>query len=232
MRFQSLQVRLAVRLAVLYAAATAVAAGILIYQAYDTAASLHDRELGLRADDLARAVSRDDTGLPQLKLPARLASGYATSSDDIFAVRDAGGRILAASPPEFGDQVVKWPLAKDDPSYFHLTNLGSTNYYGLSVELKSAARTDISLGRAHRRRERSCQLAAARVCGRCRVGQSALHARNAGDRDPCRQGRPQAGAGHITAGSGHRPPFDFHPTACRKPARRDQAAGRRRQCGA
>ena len=139
MRFQSLQVRLAVRLAVLYAAATAVAAGILIYQAYDTAASLHDRELGLRADDLARAVSRDDTGLPQLKLPARLASGYATSSDDIFAVRDAGGRILAASPPEFGDQVVKWPLAKDDPSYFHLTNLGSTNYYGLSVELKSAA---------------------------------------------------------------------------------------------
>src|SRR6516162_2835565 len=138
MRFQSRQVRLAVRLAVLYAAATAMAAGVLIYQAYDTAASLHDRELGLRADDLARAVSRDDTGLPQLKLPARLASGYATSSDDIFAVRDAAGRILAASPPEFGDQVIKWPLAKDDPSYFHLTNLGSTDYYGLSVELKSA----------------------------------------------------------------------------------------------
>jgi signal transduction histidine kinase len=139
MRFQSLQVRLAVRLAVLYAAATALAAGVLIYQAYDTAASLHDRELGLRAEDLARAVSRDDAGLPQLKLPAKLASGYASSSDDIFAVRDAAGRILAASPPEFGDQVVTWPLAKDDPSYFHLTNLGSTDYYGLSVELKSAA---------------------------------------------------------------------------------------------
>ena len=30
-------------------------------------------------------------------------------------------------------------MAKDDPSYFHLTNLGSTNYYGLSVELKSPA---------------------------------------------------------------------------------------------
>ena len=138
MRFRSLQVRLAVRLAVLYVAATATAAGFLIYQAYDTAASLHDRELSLRAEDLARAVSRDQTGLPQLKLPAKLASGYATSSDDIFAVRDAAGRILAASPPEFGDQVIKWPLAKDDPSYFHLTNLGSTDYYGLSVELKSA----------------------------------------------------------------------------------------------
>jgi two-component system, OmpR family, sensor histidine kinase TctE len=139
MRFQSLQVRLAVRLAVLYIAATAMAAGVLIYQAYDTAASLHDRELGQRAEELARAVSRDDAGLPQLKLPAKLASGYAGSSDDIFAVRDAAGRILAASPPEFGDQVGTWPLAKDDPSYFHLTNLGSTDYYGLSVELKSAA---------------------------------------------------------------------------------------------
>ena len=54
MRFQSLQVRLAVRLAVLYAAATAMAAGVLIYQAYDTAASLHDRELGLRAAQVCR----------------------------------------------------------------------------------------------------------------------------------------------------------------------------------
>src|SRR6516164_9084541 len=97
------------------------------------------RELGLRAEDLARAVSRDEAGLPQLKLPAKLASGYASSSDDIFAVRDSAGRILAASPPEFGAQVIKWPLAKDDPSYFHLTNLGSTDYYGLSVELNSSA---------------------------------------------------------------------------------------------
>src|ERR1700730_8582280 len=139
MRFQSLQVRLAVRLAVLYVAASAMAAGVLIYQAYDTADSLHDRELSLRAEDLARAVSRDDSGLPQLKLPAKLASGYVTSTDDIFAVRDAAGRILAASPPQFGDQAVKWPLAKDDPTYFHLTNLVLTDYYGPSVELKSAA---------------------------------------------------------------------------------------------
>ena len=100
---------------------------------------MQDRELSLRAEDLARAVSRDDAGLPQLNLTAKLASGYASSSDDIFAVRDASGRLLAASPLEFGDQVLKWPLAKDDPSYFHLTNLGSTNYYGLSVELESAA---------------------------------------------------------------------------------------------
>jgi signal transduction histidine kinase len=139
MRFQSLQARLAARLAALYVAATAIAAGVLIYQAYDTAASLNDRELSLRAEDLARAVSRDDAGLLQLKLSPKLASAYAGSTDDVFAVRDAAGRLIAASPSEFGDQVLKWPIAKDDPSYFHLTNLGATNYYGLSVELRSPA---------------------------------------------------------------------------------------------
>ena len=225
MRFQSLQVRLAVRLAVLYVAATAVAAGVLIYQAYDTAASLHDRELSLRADDLARAVSRDDTGLPQLKLPAKLASGYATSSDDIFAVRDAAGRILAASPPEFGDQVVRWPLANDDPSYFHLTNLGSTDYYGLSVELKSpVGPVSVSVARTAGANDLVSSLLREFVVDVAWISPIFI-ACNASDRDSCRQGRPQAGAGHFAAGGGHRPPFDFDPIAHRKPARRDQATG-------
>jgi len=138
-RLGSLQVRLALRLAALYAAATLVAAAVLIYQAYDTASSLSDRELSLRAEDLARAVSRDGAGAPQLNLPPKLTAAYAASADDIFAVRDASGRLLAASSPEFGDQVSKWPPATDDASYFRLTNLGSTDYYGLSIELASVA---------------------------------------------------------------------------------------------
>jgi signal transduction histidine kinase len=137
--FHSLQVRLALRLAALYVIATAIAAGVLIYQAYDTATSLNDRELSLRAEDLAAAVYRDGSGTPRINLSPKLAAAYAASTDDIFAVRDASGHLLAASPPEFGEQVVRWPLAKDDPSYFHLTNLGSTNYYGLTVELPSKA---------------------------------------------------------------------------------------------
>jgi two-component system, OmpR family, sensor histidine kinase TctE len=137
------------RLAALYVVATATAAGVLIYQAYDTATSLSDQELSLRAEDLARAVRRDDAGAPRVDLSPRLASAYAASSDDIFAVRDATGRVLAASPPEFGDQVSKWPLAKDDASYFHLTNLGATDYYGLSIELASAAGpVSVSVARA------------------------------------------------------------------------------------
>jgi signal transduction histidine kinase len=121
----------------------------LIFQAYDTASSLNDRELSLRAEDLARAVTRDGAGVSQLILPAKVASAYAASTDDIFAVRDASGRVLGASPPEFGDQVSKWPRAKDDASYFRLTNLGSTDYYGLSIELKSAAGpVSVSVARA------------------------------------------------------------------------------------
>ena len=148
-RFESLQLRLAMRLAALCVAATALAAGILIYQAYDTTTSLNDRELSQRADELARAVARDGSGAAQLLLPQKLASAYAASTDDIFAVRDGTGRVLAASPSEFGSQVAKWPLAKDDPTYFRLTDLGPSDYYGLSVELGSAAGpVSVSVARA------------------------------------------------------------------------------------
>src|SRR5262249_28186752 len=138
-----------VRLAALYFIAAAVATGALVFEAYDTASSLNDRELGGRAEDLARAVSRDGAGQTQFALPATLASAYADSTDDIFAIRDAGGHLIAASPAGFGAQVAKWPLAKDDPSYFHLTDLGTKEYHGLTVEVGSAAGPlSISVARA------------------------------------------------------------------------------------
>jgi hypothetical protein len=147
--FRSLQLRLAVPLAALYVAATAIAVGVLIYQAYDTASSLNDRELALRAEDLARSVTKGDAGALQLKLSTKHAALYAASTDDMFAVRDAAGWLVAASPTEFGDRVLKWPLAKDDPSYFRLSNLGSTDYYGLSIELASSAGpVSVSVARA------------------------------------------------------------------------------------
>src|SRR5260370_7176029 len=120
--FGSLQLRLAVRLAILYVAAAASAVGVLVYQAYETAGSLNDRELGLRAEDLARAVITDSTGQPRLDLPSKLAAAYAAApEDDLFAIRDANGRLIAASPAEFGDRVCKWPPATVDPRSFHLT---------------------------------------------------------------------------------------------------------------
>jgi len=102
-RFRSLQLRLAMRLALVYVVATTIAVGILVYRAYDTAASLNDRELSLRASDLAQSVSVDGSGTPHLDLPPNLAAAYAAAAAaDTFAIRAADGRLIAASPPAFG----------------------------------------------------------------------------------------------------------------------------------
>ncbi len=141
-RFRSLQFRLAVRLVALYIAATAIAAGILVYQAYDTAGTLDSRELSLRAADLAQYISVDSKGTAQLNLPSNLAAAYeAGSGADIFAIRGSDGQIIAASPSSFGELVAGWPVATDEPSYFHLNDFGSgsQDYYGLSIRLNSIA---------------------------------------------------------------------------------------------
>jgi two-component system, OmpR family, sensor histidine kinase TctE len=141
-RFRSLQLRLAVRLALLYIATTAIVVGVLVYRAYDTASTLNDRELSLRAADLARYVSADPKGVVRLDLPATLKAEYeAAGGNDIFAIRGSRARIIAASPSTFGDLVATWPEATDDPTYFHLNRFGagSQDYYGLSISLDSVA---------------------------------------------------------------------------------------------
>lgn len=141
-RFQSLQWRLAVRLAAVFVIATAVTVSILVYQAYDTAASLTERQLGLRAQDLARSIAVDASGSPRLDLPSKLAAEYATAADaDVFAIRALNGRIVAASPPSFGERVAAWSAAKDALGYFHLKDLGprAREYYGLDVSADTAA---------------------------------------------------------------------------------------------
>lgn len=140
--FHSLQLQLAVRLALLYLVATALAVGVLVYQASSTADSLNDRELSMRAKDLGRSVFNDGSRGPQLKLSPTLAAGYtAASSDDLFAIRAADGRVIAASPASFGERVAGWPPASDEPSYFHLADVGtsSKDYYGLSIAVDTTA---------------------------------------------------------------------------------------------
>ncbi len=134
--------RLAVRLAAVYIILTAVAVGIVIYRASDAAGTLGDRELSLRAQDLARAVSLDAAGRPRLDLPAKLQAVYAVADGvDIFAIRAADRGVVAAVPPGFGARVASWPPPTDDPSYFRIGNLtsGAPDYYGLSLAVDSAA---------------------------------------------------------------------------------------------
>jgi two-component system, OmpR family, sensor histidine kinase TctE len=142
MRLRSLQLRLAVRLGLVYVVAIAMAVSFFIYQAYNAAGSLSERQLGLRAADLVRYVSLDATGTPRLDLPPELAAAYAAASDaDIFAIRAADGRVIAASPAKFAEQVAGWPAVTESPSYLRLQNLGSPvrDYYGLSTVLNSLA---------------------------------------------------------------------------------------------
>jgi two-component system sensor histidine kinase TctE len=140
MRLRSLQLRLAVRLALVYMAAIAMAVSFFIYQAYNAAASLSDRQLGLRAADLTRFVSLDTSGTPRLDLPPELVVAYSATDSDAFAIRTSDGRIIAASPASFAQQVAGWPAATESPSYFRLKNLGGLvrDYYGVSIVLTSA----------------------------------------------------------------------------------------------
>jgi two-component system sensor histidine kinase TctE len=139
---RSLQFRLALRLALVYLAATAVVIAALVYRAYDVADALNSRELDQRASDLARAVVLDDTGAPRLDLPPPLAAAYASSAgSDVFAIRTADGRTIAAEPRSFSARVADWPLASNEPSWFRLDEDGaaSREYYGLSIAEDSAA---------------------------------------------------------------------------------------------
>jgi hypothetical protein len=142
MRLRSLQLRLAVRLGLVYVVAIAMAVSFFIYQAYNAAGSLSERQLGLRAADLVRYIFLDSSGTPRLDLPPELAAAYAAASDaDIFAIRAADGRVVAASPVKFAEQVAEWPAVTENPSYFRLKNLGTSirDYYGLSIDLNSPA---------------------------------------------------------------------------------------------
>jgi signal transduction histidine kinase len=139
-RIRSLQLRLTLELTALFVIASALALGGLIYNASLTADSLVDRDLGLRAEDLASHVARADGGAPRLDLPPGLMQAY-TDANAVFAVRDKDGHLIAASSPEFGSASARWPAGDGDPTYFQLSKFGplGQDYAGLSVQIDSGA---------------------------------------------------------------------------------------------
>jgi signal transduction histidine kinase len=135
-RAPSLQRRLVVRLAALFIASAAVLAGFLAWRAYDTADSLSERELSLRAEDLARYVTAD----ARLTLPPTLQEAYADpTSGNVFAIRQAD-RLVAASPPALGEMVQHWAATGEHAAYLRFSGLnGGQEYYGLGLTVDSAA---------------------------------------------------------------------------------------------
>ena len=141
-RVKSLQLRLTLELAALFFVASCLAVGGLIYSASLTAGSLADRELGLRAEDLARYVSLDENRKPRLELPPPLKQAYsAAAQQSLFAIRDKDGHLVEASTPEIGAIIARWPQADSEPSYFRLSKFGplERDYSGVSIRLDSAA---------------------------------------------------------------------------------------------
>jgi len=141
-RIRSLQLRLTIELAALFFLASCLAIAGLIYSASLTAGSLADRELALRAEDLAGHVSLDEAGKPRLELPPGLRQAYDTSAQQsVFAILDRDGRLVEASTPELAAMIARSPPADSEPSYFQLSNFGplARDYSGVSVRLDSAA---------------------------------------------------------------------------------------------
>jgi signal transduction histidine kinase len=141
-RIKSLQLRLTVELGALFLVASCLAVGGLIYSASLTAGSVAERELELRAEDLAGYVSLDENQKPRLDLPVALQQAYSASAQrSVFAIRDKGDRLIEASTPEIGAMATRQPPADSEPSYFRLGSFGSSaqDYYGISVKLDSVA---------------------------------------------------------------------------------------------
>jgi signal transduction histidine kinase len=139
---RSLQLRLTLELAALFFVASLLAIGGLIYSASLTAGSLAERDLGLRAEDLARHVVLDRHGSPQLDLPPELRQAYdAAAQQSLFAIRDKAGRLVGAATPEAADAAMRGPPAGAEPDYFKLSHFGRSarDYSGISVRLDSAA---------------------------------------------------------------------------------------------
>ena len=139
---RSLQGRLVIRLAALFIAGMVAIAAFLVWRAYDTADSLAERELSLRADDLAAHVVPGPDGSARLALPESLQRAYDDpSGSNVFVVRTRDGRLVAAQPAEFGRLAKRWPATGEDASYFRLADIPGHghDYYGLGVTVESAA---------------------------------------------------------------------------------------------
>jgi signal transduction histidine kinase len=139
---RSLQLRLTIELAALFFVASSLAIGGMIYSASLTAGSLAERDLGLRAEDLARHIVLDRHGSPRLDLPPELRQAYdAAARQSLFAIRDKTGRLVGASTQEAADAGMRGPPAGAEPDYFKLSRFGPSrqDYSGISIRLDSAA---------------------------------------------------------------------------------------------
>src|SRR5262249_10513462 len=96
-------------------------------------------------------VTAGENGLLRLEMPANLSAMYQPPSGrDIFAIRDANGRIIAAAPPRFGELVAGWPRTTSEPVRFDLRlDTESGDFDGLSISRETVTGpVSVSVGRS------------------------------------------------------------------------------------
>jgi len=140
LRARSLQLQLALSLAAVYVAATAIGVVVLLYQAYSTADALSKEDLNRKAKHLAAITVSGSGGRPRVDLPDWLEALY-RSGAFLYAVNRPEGPLIAQSTAEAGDLVVRLPVPRDEPEYFRLRSFGvaKKDYFGLTVRLDSRA---------------------------------------------------------------------------------------------
>jgi signal transduction histidine kinase len=139
---RSLQLRLALRLGLLFLAATALAVGALVYETHRTAVALGEQNLLDRAHELASSIERGANGAATLELAPRLSALYdSPASVNAYAIFDARGHVIGASDPELSAYAAAKAPGSREPQFFRLDSFGydGGDYYGLGVELDSAA---------------------------------------------------------------------------------------------
>lgn len=132
---RSLQLRLAIRLGSLLLVATLIAAATFFYLSYRTADSLSMRTLFRLAEELAESIEHDRSLEPITQLAAR----GLLQEDTVFAIRDANGRLLAASDEEIGRFASARASAGRRPHFFRLDAYGpdAQVYYGFDLRERS-----------------------------------------------------------------------------------------------
>lgn len=137
---RSLQLQLALSLAGVYLAATAIAVAALVYQAYSTADALSKEDLNRRAKHLAALATADGSGTARVDLPEWLDALY-RSGTFLYAVSRPEGPLVATSSSEAGGLVSRLPAPRDEPVYFRLRSFGDgkRDYFGITTRLPSRA---------------------------------------------------------------------------------------------
>jgi signal transduction histidine kinase len=139
---RSLQGQLVLRLAAVFAAATALGVGALVLEGSQAANTLGDDELERRAVQIARYIERGSDGTLRLQLPPRLQQLYnSPARTRLLAVRAPDGRLIASSDPLFAAAIADWPADSARRHAFRLDQLGpaSEDYNGLTVRVDSVA---------------------------------------------------------------------------------------------